>query len=1076
MREFKRITALALACLLVFTANTGNVSASSVQENAQYLEEQTQKTQKASETETEESIPNLSETEEEESALNLPEEGENGSVSEISEEETDAEGLKSSEESKERPENVSRAEKREALVNYVIVNEPMVTSPGTQTVMIGIGDDGTKPAGASLTYRNQKTGQTYEVKAHTILEDFVLFQMEYPDQSFQGKYRLERITYESAGRETTASFEEMGIDAAFGVDQIAESEPDDVLLTDEEVKALAAETQMSIVSLDEEGKPLSGETLEEAMEDAGCQTDAASGMNLLRKGAAKSVDATGMSSLIVVLDAGHGGSDPGTQGNGVVEKTANLKIAKYCKEELDEYAGVKVYMTRTDDTYLSLAKRAQVAINKKADLFVSLHNNSNVSSGPSGANVYYPNSNYNSGCGQTGKALAQIIESKLTDLGLASGGIHIRNSENGTKYPDGSAADYYGVIKRCKENGIPALIVEHAFISNPDDAKNFLSTDEQLKRLGVADATGIAEYYGLKKGLGFNSIESVSSTSLELNWSKVNGVTGYCIYRSASSGGKYTEVAKVTPATQTTWTDTGLKPGTTYYYKIRTYTKSGSNITYGKYSQAGFGVTVMRPVISSIKSKNSKTLVISWETVNNAANYEIYRATKKNGTYSRIATLAGVNRLSYTDKKIKAGKKYHYKIRSVSQSGKSTVYSDYSEIVSARTAKMPTGVSVKSEATNTLRISWKAEPKTAGYHIKRSESAKGKYKKIATVQGGSVGFYDDATVKSNKTYYYKVQSFNYNGATKGVSGYGSSASGKTIKKTTVKKIDASFTDQTISWKKVKGVDGYIIYQSASQNGPYKKLKKISGAKKTSYKVTNLTPGTKYYYKVRTRKKVKGKVGYGSYTAACEAWTKIAPQILSVKGVTGTSLEVSWNPVGGASGYDIYRSVSESGTYQKIASVSAAQTRYTDKNLMMTQRYYYRIDAHINGYNTTGTTGMGSAVGGSPVSVTNITSAADNRGVLTISWDAVADITGYRIYRSLELNGAYTLLHTISDPAVTVYEDNTAADGVAYYYKIALINQYNNQTIYGPYSAAASGIKEAVSGREAASVNELGELQ
>lgn len=1005
MKELKRIAALALACLLVFTADSGNVLAASIQENAERTKEEVQ----------------------------------------------------------------------EALVNYLVVQEPMVTSPGTQTVMMGIGDGSMEIEAASLRYQNQETEQIYETEAFKILEDFVLFQMEFPDQSGRGNYRLESVTYTQDGNEITASFAKMGIDAAFGVDEIAESEPDDVLLTDEEAEALAEETQMSIVSLDEEGKPLSGGTLEEAMEQAGCeadavQTDAASGMDLLRKGAAKSVDATGMSSLVVVLDAGHGGTDPGTQGNGVVEKTANLKIAKYCKEELDEYAGIKVYMTRTTDTYLSLANRAQVAINHRADLFVSLHNNSNPKPEVHGASVYYPNSNYNAGVGQTGKALAQVIESKLTALGLANGGIHIRNSENGTKYSDGSLADYYGVIKRCKENGIPALIVEHAFISNAEDAKNFLSTDEQLKKLGVADATGIAEYYGLKKGLGFNSIESVSSTSLELSWSKVNGVTGYSIARSTSSGGKYTEVAKVTPATQTTWIDKGLSPGATYYYKIRTYTQSGSNITYGKYSQAAFGTTIMRPVISSIKSKNSKALVISWETVNNAANYEIYRATKKNGTYSRIATLAGVNRLSYTDTRIKAGKKYHYKIRSVSQNGKSTVYSDYSDVYSARTAKVPTGVSVKSEGTNTLRVSWKAEPKTAGYHIKRAESAKGKYKKIATVQGGSVSYYDDAAVKGNKTYYYKVQSFNYNGNAKGKSGYGSSASGKTIKKTTVQKIDTTFTDQTISWKKVKGVDGYLIYQSTSKDGPYKKLKKISGATKTSYKVTNLTPGTRYYYKVRTRKKVKGKVGYGSYTEACEVWTKTLPQIASVKGVTAKSLEVSWNPVGGAAGYTIYRSTSASGTYQKIASAPAFQTRYTDSNLMMTQQYYYKIDAQINGYNSTGTTGMGETLGGSPVSVTAITSAASNaQGVLTITWNAVKDVTGYQIYRSQEQNGTYTLLHTVTDPSAVSYADNTAADHTAYYYKIVLISQYNNQTIYGPYSAAASGIKEAVSAQSPAAV-------
>ena len=420
-----------------------------------------------------------------------------------------------------------------ALVNNVYVQEPMVEAPGTQRIMIGIGDADTVIESAALSYQNIETGQVFETEATQILEGFAVFEIEYKNQDGQGEYRLEGISYMADGKEAVATFAEMGIDASYGVDQIAETNPDDVLLTDEEMEALAAEAEVNIVALDGEGKPVAGETLTDALEDAGCGQDGA-GMADMRKGAG--VDATGMKSLVVVLDAGHGGSDPGAMANGIVEKTVNLKIAQYCKAELEEYAGVIVYMTRNDDTYLSLADRAQVAINKKADVFVSLHNNSNTSSVPYGANVYYPNANYNANCGATGQALANVILSKLTELGLANGGIHIRNSENGTKYPDGSLADYYGVIKRCKENGIPGLIVEHAFISNASDAQKYLSTDAQLKKLGIADATGIAEYFGLNKGLGFNSIQSKSGTTMDLTWTTVVGISGYCIYCSQTRG------------------------------------------------------------------------------------------------------------------------------------------------------------------------------------------------------------------------------------------------------------------------------------------------------------------------------------------------------------------------------------------------------------------------------------------------------------------------------------------------------------------------------------------------------------
>ena len=80
---------------------------------------------------------------------------------------------------------------------------------------------------------------------------------------------------------------------------------------------------------------------------------------------------------------------------------------------------------------------------------------------------------------------------------LKNNGILYRNSAVGSRYPDKSKADYYAVIKRSKYVGFPGLIVEHAYVSNHDDSTTFLNGNDRLKRLGVADATGIAEYFDL---------------------------------------------------------------------------------------------------------------------------------------------------------------------------------------------------------------------------------------------------------------------------------------------------------------------------------------------------------------------------------------------------------------------------------------------------------------------------------------------------------------------------------------------------------------------------------------------------
>lgn len=972
---------------------------------------------------------------------------------EAAEEESEAEVLE-----EETEEKNQEADEEIGLVNFVVVEEPMVTTPGTQRIMTSIGDGTNEVESAVLTYENKETGESYHVNAQEILDDFVLFTMEFKEASQTGTYQLTALTYSMQGLTTTTTFAKMGVDASFGVNEVADTKPDDVLLTDEEAAALAENVEASVVTLDENTDT---QVIEEALENAGCDAD------VVPAGAAsrvKGASPKGMSSLIIVLDPGHGGSDGGAAHNGLVEKNLNLKIALYCKEELEKYSGVKVIMTRQTDSYLDLAQRAQVAIDNRANVFVSLHINSNTSAGPNGANVYYPNNNYNSSVGTAGRNLANIIEGKLTDLGLASGGIHIRNSENNTLYPDGSLADYYGVIRRCKENGIPGIIVEHAFISNVNDVKNYLSSDESLKKLGVADATGIAEYFGLKKGLGFTSIIATGSESLKLTWQKVSGISGYEICRSEKSDGGFKKIATINSADTTTYTDTGLTPGKVYYYKIRTFTKSNGEIKYGSYSKVESGGTIAKTAITSLKSKNNKSMEISWSVVGTATGYEISRSTSKNGSYTQIAMIGSQGQSSYVDSSVKEGKLYYYKIRVIGREGTDTIYSDWSSAVSGRTAKKPAKVKVSSRNSTTLRISWTGDKNAAGYIIKRAESQKGTYKKIATVKGGDTTSYDNKKVKAGKTYYYKVEAYNYNGKKKGYSGNSSVVSGKTLKGTSITKVEStSSTKQTITWKKNNEAKGYQIYQSTSKDGTYKKIKTINNKKTTSYKVTGLKPGVKYYYKVRCINKVDGVTGYSDYSTVRSA--RVAKAVIArAEGISGTKIKLTWDKVKDADSFVIYRSTSSGGTYKKIGTAKGTAVSYTDSKLQMTKKYYYKLEVKMKGYKATGTSGKSKAVSAYPIRQTEIASVEQgDTGALVIRWSQVKDISGYEVYRSTQWDGTYDLLTTINDYSVTSYEDASVEPSVSYWYKVRIVNTYNGKAIYGGYSAPVVGSTLAAPG-------------
>lgn len=242
-------------------------------------------------------------------------------------------------------------------------------------------------------------------------------------------------------------------------------------------------------------------------------------------------DTNGDGVFTVVLDPGHGGSDPGALGFGLRESDLTLSIGKYCQQTLSQYAKTKVYMTRTSDTFVDLKPRADFAKSVGADLFVSLHINSSPASSANGAEIWIPSpGTWFPAFNGVGEDLAREMLSKLKALGLVDRDTDWDNYEvNGEKkyYPDGSWADSLSVIRNCREVGIMAVLVEHGFISNQSDAK-FLSSEANLKRLGEADAQGIVDYYGLKLPqplYGFADVFDDTPHSGEIGWMAASGIS-----------------------------------------------------------------------------------------------------------------------------------------------------------------------------------------------------------------------------------------------------------------------------------------------------------------------------------------------------------------------------------------------------------------------------------------------------------------------------------------------------------------------------------------------------------------------
>lgn len=175
---------------------------------------------------------------------------------------------------------------------------------------------------------------------------------------------------------------------------------------------------------------------------------------------------------LIVLDPGHGGSDPGTIGTtyGLVEQELNLQTALYVKDYLVS-RGARVEMTRSgSDQRPSLASRAQLAPSLGADAFVSIHYNSALSASANGTLVCFYSESKDLG-------LARAIEAPLKN------GTGIRN--NGLAF---------GNFKVIRENSVPAVLLEMGFLSNSSDEGAIASADYQ-RSAAKAIADGLQLYF-----------------------------------------------------------------------------------------------------------------------------------------------------------------------------------------------------------------------------------------------------------------------------------------------------------------------------------------------------------------------------------------------------------------------------------------------------------------------------------------------------------------------------------------------------------------------------------------------------
>ncbi|MCX8052715.1 MAG: N-acetylmuramoyl-L-alanine amidase family protein [Armatimonadetes bacterium] len=186
-----------------------------------------------------------------------------------------------------------------------------------------------------------------------------------------------------------------------------------------------------------------------------------------------------LAGMTVVVDPGHGGREKGARWESIYEKDLNIKIAKAVKAEL-ESQGARVILTRDGDQTMGLAARSEVAVNNAADLFISVHCNSNGSPGSaSGIETYYHMDE------PSPRALGYAVHTAVCS---ATGMCDRRARSDRSLYSSG-----LGVLRRLSGTGIPGILLECGYLNTTTDRKKLLDPSYHRK-LAEGVVAGLKAY------------------------------------------------------------------------------------------------------------------------------------------------------------------------------------------------------------------------------------------------------------------------------------------------------------------------------------------------------------------------------------------------------------------------------------------------------------------------------------------------------------------------------------------------------------------------------------------------------
>ena len=435
----------------------------------------------------------------------------------------------------------------------------------------------------------------------------------------------------------------------------------------------------------------------------------------------------------------------------------------------------------------------------------------------------------------------------------------------------------------------------------------------------------------------------IVAKGIKFTWGQVSGVEGYIVYKLVD--GEYQQVAVQAPS-NTTYVDQKAVNGQTYYYAVASMDYIGNPGSLNKFS-VKYDVPVVKDLATPVvkTSNTAKGIKLTWEKVENANSYIVYKRTYNESTkkYSGWTVLnSAYTGTTYTDTKVNLNVIYSYTVKAVNGNVKSA----YKATTGLRYKVTPT-VTV-ANASNGVKVNWTTIANVDGYIVYSStyntSTKKWSSWKNRGTASASKTSWTDKNVKSGTYYKYTVRGVegNFKGSY--------NASGvKTLFLTqpTVKFVNTA-TGIKISWSKTAGAKNYTVYRSEYVNGKWSSWKNVGTCGNNVFACVDkgVESGIKYRYTVRA---VNGSYKSSFVTPSGLMFLSM-PTVSVAKNSSG--IKVTFDRVDGATSYAVYRSEYNAKTkkwssWKNIGTSKSAIAGYTDKTATSGVTYKYTVRA-VNG--------------------------------------------------------------------------------------------------------------------------------